>query len=117
MTLNVTPMRPLNQSGGGPADTLSDSGAHLRSMDAEAGSDTLQGTQIVDVTLTGSGANGYAGGVAERTSVAGGKGGGKVLHGSVTRTGENAVSPWAVGWSTYYDGGAGRGALTLSAFG
>ena len=35
-------------------------------MNGEAGADTLQGTQIANVTLVGSGADGYAGTTGRR---------------------------------------------------
>src|SRR5207248_485511 len=63
-TFNVTAATTLNLKGGGGADTFTIDAALTGSVYVDAALPMLQGTQIVDVTLTGSGANGYAGGVA-----------------------------------------------------
>src|SRR5207302_1934147 len=86
------------------------------SIDGEAGTNTLQGAGITDVTLTGSAANGYGGTTA---NVTGGFSNIRTLTGSGagTLTGENTTSTWSLGASKTYDDTAGNGTLTFSGFG
>src|SRR5207237_659203 len=84
-------------------------------IDGLAGNDTLNGTAIVDVTLTGSTANGYSGSSA---AVTGGFIGINSItgNGAGTLTGENVASTWTLAASkTYNDGGVAT--LTFSGFG
>ena len=114
-TFNVTAATTLNLKGGAGNDVFDIGAALTGSVNGETGSNTLQGSQISDVTLSGSAADGYAGTTA---AVSGGFTNIRTFTGSGagTLTGENAVSTWNLGASKTYDDNAGNGTLTFSGF-
>src|SRR5262249_23604456 len=85
------------------------------SVDGEGGLDTLNLNAAAGATLTGSTANGYAGGSAG--NVSGGFGGLNTPTGPRPLTGGDGASTWTGGASQTYDDNAGNGSLTFSGFG
>lgn len=103
-TFNIGAGATLDIYGGAGNDTFNVNATLTGLVDGEGDSDTLAGTQIDDVTLTGSGGNGFAG---TETDVSGGFDGIDRLNGnSGTLTGDNVVSAWTLSGatSTYSDG-------------
>ena len=106
-----------NMQGGSGADAfaLSATGSLTGSLDGAAGNDTLQGSRITDVTLTGSGASGFAGTTA---AVTGGFAGIDVVQRAQARARSPAKTWRARGaWMatpTYSDG---TGTLAITGFG
>jgi len=107
--------------GGTVADTFNVSAATTAAISGGAGTETLEGSAIVNVTLVSSSASGFSGTTAAVDSgSSGGFTGIDVLIGAGgstgTLTGENAASTWTLGASdTYNDGGTAN--LTFSGFG
>src|SRR4029079_11409023 len=120
-TFNVTANNAFALKGGAGADVFDIAAAATLtgSLDGEAGSDTLQGTGIVNVVLTAAGGtDGFNGTTANITGTPGfsnidvitGAGGG-------TLTGLNKVSTWALGGApSYTDTVSGR-SLAITGFG
>src|SRR5262249_6551550 len=103
-TFTVTAPSAVSLKGGAGADVF-DLGASLTgALDGAGDRDTLRGSQFIDVTLTGSGASGFAG---TTTAVTGGFAGIDVVTGAGpgTLTGEDKASTWALSRiPTYNDG-------------
>ena len=113
-TFNVGTAAALNLLGGAGNDIFNINNTLTGSVDGEGDTDTLGGTGIDNVVLTGSDADGYAG---TETEVSGGFDGIDRLNGSGTVTGENTGSTWTLsGSASTYDDGGGLSTLTLSGF-
>jgi hypothetical protein len=107
--------------GGTVADTFNVSVATTAAIAGGAGTETLEGSAIVNVTLVSSSASGFSGTTAAVDSgSSGGFTGIDVLIGAGgsagTLTGENAASTWTLGASDIYNDG-GTANLTFSGFG
>jgi hypothetical protein len=107
-----------NLTGGSGADTFSfvASGSVSGGIDGGAGTDTLEGGPITDVTLGTSTSDSYSGMVTAAAqftftgiNVLGGAGTG-------TLTGENVASTWTLGATQTYDDRANNGTLAFSGF-
>ena len=113
-TFNVGAAAMLNIFGGAGNDVFNINNTLTGSVDGEGDTDTLGGTEIDNVVLTGSDADGYAG---TETEISGGFDGIDRLNGSGTVTGENTGSTWTLsGATSTYDDGGGLSTLTLSGF-
>ena len=96
-------VQTLMGSSGADTFNIASGGRLTGSLDGQGGADTLMGDEIGDVTLTGSGDNGFAG---TEDSISGGFNGIDTLTGTGgTLTGEDAASTWMLdGDPTYRDG-------------
>ncbi len=93
-TFNVTGVTAFNMKGGDGADTFNLDAPVNGSINGEAGADTLQGSEIDNVTLTGSGATGISG---NENSLTGGFAGIDALIGNGgTLTGISVNSVWTL---------------------
>ncbi|MFO0867489.1 MAG: hypothetical protein U0935_00955 [Pirellulales bacterium] len=110
---NVTSGTIANLLGGGGADVFTISGTTLSgSLNGEGGSDTLQGTSINSVVLTGSTANGFSG--TEANVTGGFSGIDNIIGNSGTLTGQNVASTWDLDGTPTYTNGTHT--LSLSGF-
>jgi hypothetical protein len=111
-TFNVTMNKTLTLKGGGGADIFDVDANLTGSIDGEADGDTLQGSQIDAVTLTGAVGDGFSG---TETSITASFANIEILAGtSGTLTGQDAVSTWRMDGSPTYAAGASN--LQFSGF-
>ncbi len=108
-TFTVSTDSAFNLAGGNGADIFTINAALTGSVDGMAGIDTLDGSQIDAVTLTGSNTNGFAGTEPDIIIISGGFDGIDTLTGTgggtTTLTGRGVDSTWTLGGSpTYNDG-------------
>jgi hypothetical protein len=114
----VTALGTFNLVGGAGNDVFQLDAALTGSIDGGAGTNTLRGGKITNVTLTGSGPTGYAGTLATATDLSGGFKNVRTLRGTGRLTGDDKTSLWTIAAAsqTYDDQQPGNGALTFSGF-